>query len=362
MPENQQQSTFAPFLLSTPQHSVRAHGAMQQVDATEALAVARQRGSGVVGLVPFHPDRPAQLMVPEHLEISAPLAGKETQLPQPDSVEGIDNPDFRAAVAAAVARMNDGELDKVVLSRLLCAHYGQGAPAPREIFNNLLVQQPRAYVFSAKLPGSDSYLMGASPELVFSTENSEFTTFPLAGTAAREAEIGSTDDAQIGEELMRSPKDRAEHSTVVDDIRTRLLPLCEDIAVPAVPQLVATPQLWHLGTKITGRLSEGLSSLDGARAIHPTPAICGFPGDRALKLIEELEDFDRGFFGGLVGWMDSRGNGEWALVLRCAEISSTTATLFAGAGIIAASTPAGEHAETGNKFGSFGKALGITTR
>lgn len=355
-------SPFAPFLFSTPEKSVRAAGTMRAVSEDCALEVAQEVGTGVVGLIPFDPSQPAHLLVPDILEQAAPLTGTSHTFYAPQTINGIDNPGYRAAVGSAVARMNNGELDKVVLSRLLEARYDHGAaPAPADIFETLLVQQPKAYVFSAQLPGNNTYLMGGSPELVFRSVAGQFTTYPLAGTAARTAEIGSTEDAHIGEALMKSAKDRAEHATVVNDIRDRLAPLTQELTVPAVPQLVATPQLWHLGTKITGRLSEGMSSLDGARAIHPTPAICGFPREDALRLIDELEDFDRGFFGGLVGWMDTDGNGEWALVLRCAEISTTTATLFAGAGIVSASKPASEHAETGNKLGSFGRVLGIQT-
>ncbi len=300
-------------------------------------------------------------MVPERWEKTPTPQRPVHKLPQPSLLEGIDNPGYRQAVATAVQKLNDGELDKVVLARLLHAKYEGQTLDPETVYTNLLAQQPRAFVFSAKLPGSDRYLMGASPELVFHSEEGAFTTHPLAGTVSRTALAGSTDDAQLGEALLRSAKDRAEHATVVDDIRHRLESLTEELHVPAVPSLMATPQLWHLGTKIWGKLRPGMSSLDGARAIHPTPAICGFPTESALDLIQQLENFNRGFFGGLVGWMDAQGNGEWALVLRCAEVSETQATLFAGAGIVKGSTPESEHAETANKLGSFGKALGIDT-
>ena len=352
--------TPAPFVFSTPIRSVIATGELTPVAEFEALARAQEAGTGVVGLIPFDPAREAHLYIPEHLEFGDSLTGTTAELAQPAELECLDNPAYRAAVGAAVARMNNGELDKVVLARLLHARYETPLNLS-QVLANLLDQQPRAYVFSARLPESDNYLMGASPELVFRSEAGSFTTFPLAGTANRATAGDPTEDAQLGEELMRSAKDRAEHATVVEDIRERLAPVAEELLVPAVPQLVATPQLWHLGTEITGRLAPGMSSLDGARAIHPTPAICGSPRETALRLIDELEDFDRGFFGGLVGWMDPQGNGEWALVLRCAELSETSATLFAGAGIVKASQPEKEHAETGSKLGSFGRALGIST-
>ena len=89
-----------------------------------------------------------------------------------------------------------------------------------------------------------------------------------------------------------------------------------------------------------------MTCLDGARAIHPTPAICGAPTEKALELIRQLESFERRYFGGLVGYMDAEGNGEWALVLRCAQVSPDEAVLYAGAGIVAESDPELEHTET----------------
>ena len=141
----------------------------------------------------------------------------------------------------------------------------------------------------------------------------------------------------------------------------RLAPIAEELNVPQVPSLLQTPQLWHLATPIDGVLKEGLTCLDGARAIHPTPAICGAPTEKALQLIRELESFERRYFGGLVGYMDAEGNGEWALVLRCAQVSPDEAVLYAGAGIVAESDPELEHTETGTKLGSFGRALGVDT-
>lgn len=339
---------------------LRVDGALHPVEEKNALATARQHQSIIVGLIPFNPDAPAQLYRPEHYswEEEAPTQ-ENLPLAQPQKITGLTNPNFKAAVAEAVALMNQGHLEKVVLARLLNIDYSPENPLhPAAVLNNLLVQQPRAYVFSMRL-GPETYLMGASPELVFKAENGQLTTHPLAGSAPRRREESATEDAQAGEELMRSPKNRAEHATVVEDIKNRLSPLTQDLTVPAVPSLVATPQLWHLGTAMSGLLKPGISSLDGARAIHPTPAICGAPRERALELLQKLEGFDRGFFGGLVGWMDAEGNGEWALVLRCAQLSPQKATLFAGCGIVKDSRPEAEHAETATKLASFAQALGL---
>lgn len=349
--------TLPNFYLSVGQESIYSTGKLAATTEENCLELAAHKNSLVMGLVPFDPEQPAQLWVPDsyHKEV-LPLP-YEQSMPELTQLTGRDNPLYRAAVASAVEQMSRGDYEKVVLARTATARFAR--PLNRAcVLANLRAQQPRAYTFSVALPGTDTYLMGASPELVFSAHKGSFTTHPLAGSARRQ-EPGSLEDMQTGEELLRSPKDRAEHATVVEDIRRRLEPLAQNFSVPARPALVTTPQLWHLGTRMTGTLTPGLSSLDGARAIHPTPAICGTPRDIALAAINQLEDFDRGFFGGLVGYMDAQGNGSWALVLRCAYVGVQEATLFAGAGIIKASVPEKEHEETATKLGTFARVLGI---
>ena len=99
------------------------------------------------------------------------------------------------------------------------------------------------------------------------------------------------------------------------------------------------------------------SALDLARLLHPTPAVGGTPSDRAVEVIRALEGFDRGRYAGPVGWVDARGDGEWAIALRCAELDGTRARLVAGAGIVAGSDPDAEWAETQAKLEPMLRAL-----
>jgi isochorismate synthase len=351
------------FVLSTPRGSVIARGSSTPVGERECLEVARQRGTGVVGMLPFDPAEPALLSVPDSWErTGGPVAPPETvtrPAPRPRSIRGADSPRYREAVSRALAAIHEGKLEKIVLSRLLELEYDAESPLPVEaLYRTLLSQHPGAHVFSVR--GEDgSHCMGASPELVVGVRDGVVRTHPLAGSAPRPAGADATEDTQAGERLMRSAKDRAEHAAVVTDIAARLEPLCVQLSVPAAPSLLATPQLWHLGTPVTGRLRPGITALDAARAIHPTPAICGVPRAEALRSIAELEPHRRGVFGGLVGWTDPRGDGEWVLNLRSARVSARTATLFAGAGVVAGSTARGEHAETGVKLSTFLAVLGL---
>lgn len=363
--------TAPAFSLRTREHRIAADGDWSAAEETAVMAEVRRAGSLAVGTIPFEPDRPARLMVPERWERvpagTAASGGTEdstaatgpADLARPAAVHGWDSPAYRASVSAGLDLIGRGRLEKIVLSRLLDLEYDPEDPLDvGAVHRALLAQHPDAYVFAVR--DGDHWCLGASPELVVSVREGVVTTHPLAGSAARTAPAGGADDVQAGEALLRSAKDRAEHATVVEDIAERLQPLCTDLEVPATPSLLATPQLWHLGTRITGRLREGFTALDAARAVHPTPAICGTPRQSALEAILDLEPHRRGWFGGLVGWTDARGDGEWALNLRSGLVAPERAVLFAGAGIVRGSTPEGEHAETATKLSTMLAALGLS--
>jgi isochorismate synthase len=134
-------------------------------------------------------------------------------------------------------------------------------------------------------------------------------------------------------------------------IADQLSPFCKKLHIPKQPSLIRTKRLWHLATRIDGELkNKDIHVFDLVEKLHPTPAICGQPTTVAKTLIENLEPFNRELFAGTMGWADVQGNGEWSVTVRCARIQHNIARLFAGAGIVAASDPRAEHAETAAKF------------
>src|SRR5699024_1377416 len=142
-----------------------------------------------------------------------------------------------------------------------------------------------------------------------------------------------------------------EHQTVVEAVLDTLAPYCTEL--PARPETILrkTANLWHLGTPITGTLKQAdTSSAELAAALHPTPAVCGLPRTPAHAAISELENFDRGFYAGAVGWTEANGDGEWHVAIRCAEIEAARVRLYAGAGIVPGSNPQQETRETADKF------------
>jgi menaquinone-specific isochorismate synthase len=197
---------------------------------------------------------------------------------------------------------------------------------------------------------ADDGLVGASPELLVRRHGHDVWSRPMAGTFPR----GATEDADRAAEaaLATSAKNRLEHRLVVDAVVDGLRELGVDVTTVRGPEVARLATVVHLATTIAGtvRARPGCSALDLALRLHPTPAVAGVPRDAALAMLQELETFDRGCYAGPVGWVDARGDGEWAVALRCAELDGTTARLVAGAGVVAGSNPDAEWAETQAKL------------
>jgi isochorismate synthase len=261
-----------------------------------------------------------------------------------------------AAVSAAVDALASRDLRKAVLARALDLEFA--APVSAEsIVRNLAVGNPRHFTYAAELPGGRS-LVGATPELLLRRTGRTVFSSPHAGSMPRSADPAT--DRANGEALRTSRKDQLEHAVVIDYLVEALRPFCRTLAVPAEPELVTTPAIWHLRTPITGELADpDITALDLAAALHPTPAICGTPTEGARELVQELEPFDRDYYAGAVGWVDASGDGEWAVAIRCAEIASTSMRLYAGGGIVPASDPRAELDETTAKFRTLLSAMGL---
>ncbi|WP_409187026.1 isochorismate synthase [Amycolatopsis sp. VS8301801F10] len=267
---------------------------------------------------------------------------------------------YAESVRRAVDLIGDGELRKVVLARALDLVGEQGVSV-RKLLRDLVQADPAAHAFAVDVsaPGDPAprTLVGASPELLVSRKGNVVTANPLAGSRRRTGDPAR--DARAVAELRVSEKDLDEHALVAAQVAEVLGRYCTELEVPEAPEVIGTPTMWHLSTRITGRVGPGgPSSLELAEALHPTPAVCGVPVGLARDTIARLEPEDRGYYAGLVGWTDLAGDGEWVVTIRCAEVSGATARLFAGAGIVAGSDPAAELAETSAKFGTLLRALG----
>ncbi|GGS76582.1 isochorismate synthase [Planobispora rosea] len=250
-------------------------------------------------------------------------------------------PEWEHAVARAVRLIRSGRLAKAVLARDLTA-VAERPIDVRLLLSRLAQRFPECYTFSC------AGLVGATPELLVRRTGETIESLVLAGTAPRGTD--ASDDLARGAALFASEKDRQEHACAVESVREALTPLCSELKVPEEPELLVLPNVQHLASPVTGRLAAGASVLDVVAAMHPTAAVGGTPTATALEVIRELEGMDRAGYAGPVGWIDARGDGEWGIALRCAQITGTRARLFAGCGIMAGSNPASELAEAQAKL------------
>lgn len=211
-------------------------------------------------------------------------------------------------------------------------------------------------------PFTGRALIGATPELLLEKTGGRIESHPLAGSARRMADPDL--DRQARDGLAQSAKDQREHAIVVEYILDTLAPYCSALGCPQGTALTSTRSMWHLGTLITGELRDpDTPSVLLAAALHPTPAVCGLPCERAANLIGQLEPVERDFYAGAVGWSDlgRGGDGAWYVAIRCADICGPFARLYAGAGIVPGSDPRAEAAETGAKFGAMLQVLGLSS-
>jgi isochorismate synthase len=263
-------------------------------------------------------------------------------------IASVTPPDrYEAAVETATERIRAGELEKVVLAREVAVE-GPSAHHAAPIFGAL--REAFASCFSFCCGSPEGAFVGASPELLVRRNGAGAATVALAGSTRRSADPAVDD--HLGEQLLRSVKDRSEHEIVVRRIKRALRPHSVWVSDEPEPGLVKVANIQHLATPIHAQLAEPRSAVELAGLLHPTPAVGGEPRERALEVIAELEGMDRGWYAGPVGWMDAAEDGEFCVAIRSALLRDRTAHVYAGNGIVADSGPAAELAETEVKLGA----------
>jgi isochorismate synthase len=327
----------------------------------------RLPGCGPVafGALPFMPGASSELIVPEvvagraddgtrwitTIGEAAPDAdgpNVEAEVEQRPAVHRFtvtaqrDPEDWCALVERATKAMAGGTLHKVVLARQI------DIAADRPIDRLAVLERLRS-VYPGCHIVSIAGFVAASPELLVSVAGDIVRSHPMAGTAPRGGD--PTTDQRLAASLLASAKDRQEHQITIDMVHDTLLPSCSYLDYEAEPSVVAVANVQHLATMVEGRLSQPAPSvLELMAALHPTPAVAGWPRDEAVAWIAEHEGFDRRRYAGTAGWVDSSGNGTWAVSVRCAEIDGSAARVWAGNGIVADSDPPTELAETRSKL------------
>ncbi|MEP7293538.1 MAG: isochorismate synthase, partial [Chloroflexota bacterium] len=286
------------------------------------------------------------------------LVSGRYRLPLPNELREINYPmPFEAwaeIIEDATGRMQAGELQKVVLARVCELHFQERVDVDSAL--DFLRQKYTGCTIFLFEPSPYLAFYGATPELLVSVEGREIETMALAGSIRRGA-TQAEDDA-LARELHDDPKNRDEHALVADAVRERLAPLTETLNMPNEPQILRLSNIQHLYTPIRGTLKEETGVLPLVEVLHPTPAMAGVPADRAMDYISAAEPVPRGWYASPVGWIDDQLDGAFAVAIRSAISQRERVWLYAGAGIVADSTPQKEWDETALKFKPMLDALG----
>jgi len=282
----------------------------------------------------------------------------------PLSPESQDGEDARRIWCEKVQIARDaikaGDFNKVVLARAESLLAPEGTEfAPVHTLQALRERYPDCKVFMIRKPDGSSFV-GATPELFLRIEGEQVETVSLAGTARR----GDTDsgDAELGKALLNSSKDRHEHQVVTQAICEALTPVAESLEVAQEPSLLRLSNVQHLETRIHGELDRPRTIMELLARMHPTPAVGGAPTLEALNWLEAHEELDRGWYAGLVGWVTTEGEALFAVAIRSAMLRANKAWAFAGAGLVADSSPELEWDETTMKLLAIRQNLMLATR
>ncbi len=288
-------------------------------------------------------------------ELSLPEGVTDASLPVPISRK--DSPGvwgWTRNIEQALSAFSEGRLGKVVLARRAEICFDADLD-PTLVLEGLKAATPGCFHFYAE-PEDGVAFLGASPERLFRRDGRRVASEAVAGTRPRG--VSSADDEGLREDLLHSVKDRSEHSYVRTGIGEALAPLCEELEVEEGVSEMKLARGRHLKSKVSGVLKEGVTDAALIGALHPTPAVCGYPRDEALQEIGALEPFDRGWYAGPVGWIGAEAS-EFAVGLRSGLVRGRTLALFSGAGIVAGSVPAEEWAEIEQKVGDFTGMFGL---
>lgn len=278
----------------------------------------------------------------ERQALSAPKRRRETI---PYRVESDSREAWREAVGAGLAAIEQGRVDKVVLSR----RQKLVADRPfssKDLLVNLIDGEARGTVLLYRY--ADVFFCGCTPELLVRKRGAEVESMCLAGTCP----AGATEQerAHLADALMGDQKNRAEHDYVVRFIREVFRRTCYDVDVPANPGILPLTHVQHLFTPARARMLEGVDLWTMMGDLHPTPAVAGTPVGEAQMLIRRIEEYNRGFFAGACGYVDGAGDGEFSVALRTGVFDGEIGWVYAGCGIVAGSDADDEYDEIGMKL------------
>ncbi|MBI3398766.1 MAG: anthranilate synthase component I [Deltaproteobacteria bacterium] len=291
----------------------------------------------------------------KRLEINPPGSRKKKTARKVSSAEIASNfpkRKFIDGVLKAKEYIQAGDIIQVVLSQRFETKLDV---EPFDIYRALRVINPSPYMFYLRLDGIE--LIGSSPEILVRVEGKDVDVRPLAGTRPRGK--NEVEDKRLEEELLKDPKEIAEHIMLVDLGRNDVGRVAETGSV-AVNELMVVERyshVMHIVSNVYGQLKRNKDSFDALRACFPAGTLTGAPKVRAMEIIEEIEPCKRGAYGGSVGYFGFSGNMDMAITIRTLVVKNDKIYIQAGAGIVADSEPEKEYQETINKSKAMLKAV-----
>jgi len=283
-----------------------------------------------------------------------PTADCESEIPS----SNFAPEEFKRAVERAKEYIRDGDVFQVVLSQRFEADF---KAEPLEFYRCLRFVNPSPYMFCLNF-GDDFSLVGSSPEMHVRLTGDTVEIRPIAGTRPRGTSV--VDDERNAQDLLKDPKERAEHIMLVDLARNDIGRIAEFGSVRVTEFMVIErySHVMHIVSNVTGRLRSGCTPFDLIKATFPAGTVSGAPKIRAMQIISDLEKTRRGCYAGAIGYFGFDGNVDSCIALRCAVLKNGKAYFQAGAGIVAESDPDAEYQETVNKARAMAKALSMAKR
>jgi anthranilate synthase component 1 len=265
----------------------------------------------------------------------------------------VERKQFEEAIARSKEYIASGDIFQVVLSRRIEFNF-DGSLMP--FYMALRRINPSPYMYFLKM--GSRQIVGSSPEMLLRVENGIIETFPIAGTRPRVPK-DPTMDLTLAEELVKDPKECAEHAMLVDLARNDIGKVCEygSVRVPEFMKVYRYSHVQHMVSRVIGKLKSGLSCYDALKAVFPAGTVTGAPKVRAMEIIEELEPVRRGPYAGAVGYFSFNGNADFAITIRTLMASGKQAYIQVGAGVVADSVPEREWFETEHKASALLEAL-----
>jgi len=290
-------------------------------------------------------------------KIKEPQSDKSRNVDENDFVSGFTQKNYKNAVDKIKKYIVNGDAMQVVLSQRLSIPFES---KPINLYRALRSLNPSPYMYFLDL--GDFQIVGSSPEILVRLEENIVTVRPIAGTRPR----GTTEieDIALEKDLLKDPKELAEHLMLIDLGRNDVGRVADMGTVNLTDKMIIErySHVMHIVSNVTGQLKKDMNAIDVLRSTFPAGTVSGAPKIRAMEIIDELEPVKRGVYSGAVGYISWNGNMDTAIAIRTAVIKDKTLHIQAGAGIVADSIPQNEWDETMNKGRAIFRAVSLAEK